>query len=233
MKQLLSTIHCDFLIQTKNGFYTATIFVLIFVIIGLNYLPEVKWGWLLPIVILLYINMTAYYFIAAQVLLEKDEGVSIIRAVMPFLPLHYFTSKVITLGFLAVLESAVLTIVLYGFNFNWLLFIVGIKFASAFYALVGYISVARFNSLEEYLLPSVMYGAFASLPLITGLARFESPLLLMHPMQAILVVLRSAFSPVEASLLVYGIIYSIISIVVLCYFCIGLYKNMVIQDMEA
>lgn len=86
MKQLISTIHCDFLIQIRNGFYTATIFVLIFVVLGLSRLSSVDWGWLLPLAILIYMNMTAYYFIAAQVLLEKDEGVSVIRAVMPFSP---------------------------------------------------------------------------------------------------------------------------------------------------
>ncbi len=174
MKQLLSTIYCDFLIQLRNGFYTATFFVLLFVVLGLSRLPRVDWGWLLPLVILLYMNMTAYYFIAAQVLLEKDEGVSVIRAVMPFSPLHYLCSKIVTLGFLAVVESTVLAIAVYGFDYNWLPFISGILLASAFYALVGFISVTRYNSLEEYLLPSVLYGALASLPLITGLAQINS-----------------------------------------------------------
>lgn len=232
MKQLLSTIYCDFLIQIRNGFYTATIFVLILVVLGLTRLPKVDWGWLMPITILIYMNMTAYYFIAAQVLLEKDEGVSIIRAVMPFSPLHYLCSKIITLGFLAVIEGAVLAVVVYGFNFNWLPFISGIMLAAAFYALVGFISVTSYNSLEEYLLPSVMYGALASLPLITGLAQFENPLLFLHPMQAVLIILQSAFAPVEPALLVYGVLYSIISLAVLCYICTRLYQGMVVRDME-
>ncbi|UNC93015.1 ABC transporter permease [Candidatus Contubernalis alkaliaceticus] len=232
MKQLPSTIYCDFLIQLRNGFYTATFFVLLFVVLGLSRLPGVDWGWLLPLAILLYMNMTAYYFIAAQVLLEKDEGISVIRAVMPFSPLHYLCSKIVTLGFLAVLESTVLAIVVYGFGFNWFPFIIGIFLASAFYALVGFISVTRYNSLEEYLLPSVLYGALASLPLITGLAQLESPLLFIHPLQAVLVVLQSAFAPVEIGLLAYGVLYSIISLAVLFYVCIRLYQGMVIQDME-
>ncbi|UNC92042.1 ABC transporter permease [Candidatus Contubernalis alkaliaceticus] len=232
MKQLLSTIYCDFLIQLRNGFYTATFFVLFLVALGLSRLPEVDWGWLLPLAILIYMNMTAYYFIAAQVLLEKDEGVSVIRAVMPFSPLHYLCSKIITLSFLAVIESVVLAIVLYGINFNWFPFISSILLASAFYALIGFISVTSYNSLEEYLLPSVLYGALASLSLITGLAQFESPLLFLHPIQAVLVILQSAFAPIDSGLLAYGVLYSIISLIALCYICIRLYQGMVIRDME-
>lgn len=232
MKQLLSTIYCDVLIQLRNGFYTATFFVLILVALGLSRLHNVDWGWLLPLVILIYMNMTAYYFIAAQALLEKDEGVSVIRAVMPFSPLNYFCSKIITLGFLALVESIVLAILIYGFSFCWFSFISGIMLASAFYALVGFISVSLYNSLEEYLLPSVLYGALASLPLITGLAQFESPLLFIHPIQAVLVVLQSAFTPVDTAMLAYGVLYSITSIAILCYVCTRLYQGMVIRDME-
>jgi len=126
----------------------------------------------------------------------------------------------------------VLAVALHGFGFNWLLFVSGILLASTFFTLVGFISVTRYGTLEEYLLPSVLYGALASLPLITGLAQWDSPLLLIHPIQAVLVVLQSAFAPVDTNLLVYGVLYSVSSVGVLFFICTRLYQRMLEEDME-
>lgn len=227
MRKLLATVWCDIRVQFRNGFYYATIFVLAFFILVLRQLPEIEWDWLLPLIVLLNMNFTGFYFIGGIVLLEKGEGTIRAQLITPLGSGSYFLAKVISLSLLILIESFVLVGVLYGFHYRIIPFIIGTVLAAYLFILSGFLAIAPYDSISDYLLPSVGYSALASLPLITGFARWNNPLIYFHPLQTALVFLNQAFAPVEGGKLVYAVIYSGIWMVLLYRIC----KNVFRQNM--
>ena len=160
-------------------------------------------------------NITAFYFIGGLVLLEKDEGSLEARIMTPLEISEYLLSKIITLTFLASAESLILAVLLSGADFRFLFLTGGIGLASVYFILAGFIAVSRYDSISDFLLPSIGYGGLASLPLLTAFAGWEHPLLYLHPLQAALVILKAAFIPVKSWNLVYGFVYGGIWIILL------------------
>jgi fluoroquinolone transport system permease protein len=128
-------------------------------------------------------------------------------------PLHsgeYLAAKVVTLSALALAETLVLVVVIAGWRFNAALLIAGVALAAALYCLAGFIVVARYTAVNEYLLPSGAYVAALWIPLIADLAQSWHWLLYLHPISAPLALIRAAFEPAMSWQVWYGLVYSAI-----------------------
>jgi fluoroquinolone transport system permease protein len=80
------------------------------------------------------------------------------------------------------------------------------------YALAGFSFVVRYDSINTFMLPSVLFTALFSIPFLHYLGIWSSPLLYLHPLQAPLLLLKAAFQPVAAWEVVYGVLYSAVFI---------------------
>jgi hypothetical protein len=96
-----------------------------------------------------------FYFLAALVLLERDEGSLQARRVTPLRQHEYLGSKLMTLTALALAENLIIVVLFHGTGFRWLLMSGAIVVASALLALLGVIAVARHDSINTFLMPSV------------------------------------------------------------------------------
>ncbi len=208
MKRLMATIQCDIRLQVRNGFYYAVAFLLTAWAILIGRLPEVDWGWLLPALVLGNLSMTTFYFMGGLVLLEKEEGTLETQIVTPLTTREYLASKVITLTALSLVENLVIVGLAYGLGFGWLAMGMGIALAATIYSLVGFVAVARYDSINEYLFPSMLYIVAFSLPFLHYFGLWESWLMYFHPMQAPLILMKAGFRPVAAWEWVYGLLYS-------------------------
>ncbi|HEU5103814.1 MAG TPA: ABC transporter permease [Roseiflexaceae bacterium] len=213
MKRLLSTIRCDMRLQHRNGFYYATAVVVAFYALGLSQLhaagTQLNLAWLLPAIVLNNLLITTFYFIGALVLLEKAEGTLAAQVVSPLRDREYLAAKVITLAGLALAYNLAVVALIVGFGFGMLALIAGTGAAAALLVMAGFVVVARYDSINEYLLPSLPYAAGLLLPMVYVIG-WESPLLYLHPLQAPLVLMQAAFTPVAAWQLVYGVLGSIV-----------------------
>ena len=207
MKRLLATMHCDALLQVRNGFYSATAFVVLIWSLVLFQLPDLDFGWLLPALVAGNLLLNTFYFVGGLVLLEKDEGTLEARTVTPLRTREYLAAKGITLTLLALVENLIIVALFRGFRFDLLPLVAGIVLASGIYVLAGFIAVVRYGSINEFLMPSVVYTSLLTFPLLPYLGQWEHGLLYLHPLQAPLVMLRAAFEPVPAWQLIYSIGY--------------------------
>ena len=210
MTRLISTIQWDIRLQFRNGFYYASAFVAVVSILFLAQLqlsPEIL-ALLLPAIILQNVLINTFYFIAGLVLLEKGEGTLEGIVVSPLRRWEYLLSKVVTLTLLSILESLAIIIFLYGLGFNLLFMIIGLALLGIFFALAGFIAVARYDSINTFLLPSVLMVTALSLPLLDYFGIWRSPLMYLHPIQAPLLLMKAAFQPVALWQLGYGVLYS-------------------------
>lgn len=217
MRRLLATMRCDVRLQLRHGFYYATAFVLICCVVLVSRIPSLNLNWLLPALVLGNLLLNTFYFIGGLILLEKAEGTLEAQAVTPLRIGEYLASKIGTLTLLGLVENIVIVMLLAGFGFNLLPLAASLILTAALYSLAGVLAVVRYDSINEYLMPSVLYASLISAPLLPYLTQWETWLLYLHPLQATLLLARAAFQPVVYWQWVYGVVYSALWIGLLAY----------------
>lgn len=228
ISRLYSTFTHDIRLQYRNGFYYATLFVLGILALGALNMPALDLRWLLPVILFNSLLVNTFYFVAGLVLLEKAEGSLEALVITPLRRGEYLTSKVLTLTGLALLEGLVMTALFTGLGFAPLPLVAGLLFSSCLLILAGFISVARYTSINEYLLPSVFFAGLCGLPLFAYLAGWQHPLLYLHPMQASLLLLQGAFHPLTIPEWLYAIIYSLAWLALLYFVCLRAFDRHII-----
>ena len=219
----------DLQLQLKNGFYYAVVFVLLTWFLVLTQLPpEINWGYLLPAIVFGNLVMVNFYFVAGLVLLEKGEGTLEAQVVTPLADWEYLVSKAVTLTALSIVEQFVIVWSAYGLGFGVVALIAGTALAAILYTLTGFILVARYDSINEYLFPSVLYVFVLSLPLLHYLDLWDTWFLYLHPFTAPLVLLKAAFAPILPWQWAYGVTYSIAWAVVLLHFDQRIFERFIV-----
>ena len=210
MTRLLSIVRWDVQLQFRNGFYYVSAAMAVFFVILLRQFPQVDWAYWWPAIITGNLTINAYYFMAGIVLLEKGEGTMEAQIVTPLRPWEILTSKVLTLGLLSLFETLTIVFLVQGPQFNWFLLITAIVLYIAILALYGFIIVVRYDSISQFLLPSVIWTMGFSLPLLYYFDIWRSWVMFIHPLQAILILIQSAFTSLPAWQILYGIGYALL-----------------------
>lgn len=210
MSRLLATLVCDVRLQWRNGFYWAVGFLLAAWVVVITQLPDFDWGPVMPVLVLANLSLATFFFMAGLVLLEKDEGTLEALVVTPLGAGEYLGSKVATLTGLSLAENALIVLLTCGAGVRWLPLALGIVTASAIYCLAGFVAVARYDSINEFLFPSVLWITAFSLPILHYAGLLTSPLAYLHPFQAPLVLLRGAIAPLALWEWLYGLLYSLL-----------------------
>lgn len=211
MNRLIATLRTDARLQLRNGFYYASAFVLAIYALALSQLPGtgVRLAWLVPALVLNNLAITSFYFASGQVMLEKIEGSLSAQVVTPLRAGEYIASKTITLTLLSLAYNLAIVVLLIGRGVGPGL-VLGIAAAAAIYTLFGITAVARYTTLNEYLIPSIAYIGGLMLPILPYMLGWEHPLLYLHPIQAALVLMRAASEPIGAGQWAYGLLYSLL-----------------------
>ena len=210
MRRLLAAMACDARLQYRNGFYAAAAFVAAALVVMLRWLPPDALRFLMPALVLSNMQVNTFYFIGGLVLLEKAEGSLEAVVVTPLRPREYLASKVLTLGLLSLAEALAIVIASHGLGFNPWPLAAGVLLTAALFSLYGFAVMARYDSINEFLIPSVFYAAVLSLPFLDYFGIWEGPLVYLHPVQAPLVLLEAAFHPLPAAEVAYGVLYGLL-----------------------
>lgn len=208
MNRLAATIASDIRLQFRNGFYYAAAFVAFFWIVGLSQVPAGGLRWLMPVFILSNLLINTFYFMGGLVLLEKGEGTLLAQVVTPLRTWEYLASKIITLTLLSLVENLLIVGLAYGPNFDPLPLLAGISLAAAIFVLTGFVAVARYDSINEYLFPSFLYTLAFIPPFLDYFGLWTGWLFYLHPLQAPLRLTAAAFQPVAAWQWLYGLLYA-------------------------
>jgi fluoroquinolone transport system permease protein len=230
--RIAATIRRDVRLQVRQGFYYAAAFVAAISVFGVTRVPHVSGdlNWLVPPLITSNLLVGTFYFMGALVLLEKGEGSLQAQAVTPLRGWEYLTSKVVTLSSLSIVENVSIVAAFYGPRpgYGYVALTAGVALASALLVLAGFMAVVAYDSINDYLAPSVLYAGVASLPVFLSLVGWEHWLVLAHPLYAALLLMRAAITPVEWWQLLYAIIYSSLSIALLARLSARLLQHFVV-----
>ena len=226
----ISTVLLDLKMQARYGFYYASVLTAVIMIILLKLLPVKDMGFLIPVFLVGNLVLNTFYFVAGMVLFEKGEGTIQALAVTPLSVREYLASKAVTLTLLALVENFAIILFTYGRDFNLLPVLAGTVFMSVIYVLAGFVVVAKYNSISDYIMPSVIYVTALQLPLIDYLGIFRSPLFYVFPAQAPLVLMGSAFGPADAWQIAYGVGYSLVCIYVAYVLASRAFRKYIVQQ---
>ena len=229
MSRLFTSIRCDLTLQMRNGFYAATLFITVFWALILLQAGGLDLRWLLPPMVIGNLLIGTFFFIGALVLLEKAEGTLTAQAVTPLRVGEYLSAKLITLSGLALAETLILVLVMAGWHFDALLLIAGVSLAAVLYGLIGFIAVARYSAINEYLLPSGVYITALWIPLLAYMAQWRPWLLYLHPMTAPLTLVEGAFSATTPWRIAYGLAYSALWVALLSIWSGRAFRRWVIE----
>ncbi|MGF1473366.1 MAG: fluoroquinolone transporter permease [Rubrobacteraceae bacterium] len=195
MSRFASTVKLDLLLQQRYGFYYAGAFVTVVWISLLLPLPDALLELAVPFVVFTDLAVVGFFFIAGMVLFEKGEATLFALISTPLRFREYLASKLLTLTALALAISLVVAVVGYGIEFNLVLFLLGVIFASLISALVGFITVAPFSSISSYLVPSSLVLVLLGLPVFFYFGLWTNPVFYLFPTQGSLLLLGGAFVP--------------------------------------
>ena len=183
MSRLGATLRTDVRVQLRNGFYLATALVVACSILLLRWLPPDAAAWLLPVVLLENVVMNAFYFVSALLLLERGEGTFAAQSVTPLRADEYLASKLVTLTALSLVEGLLIAAAVRGLDGRLVATALGIALAAVVLCLAGVALVVRYEAINEFLMPSVLYTGLLSLPLLGYLGLGARAWYLPHPLQ--------------------------------------------------
>ncbi len=197
----------DSRLQYRYGFYAVYAVVTVLFAAGLSLLPANVRTETLVMVLFADPGFLGFYFVGALVLFEKNEGVVHALVTAPLSARDYLISKTLSLSLIAILGATTITVLVHGPGFNLVWFLLGLGLTAGMFVLIGFVAVARFDSLNAYFLTAIVYLVPLSLPLLDHFAIVESPVFYAFPTQASLVLIGAAFAPTPAWELAYAIGY--------------------------
>jgi len=228
LKRTFSALRWELALQFRNGFYYATAFILAFWVVLYSQVSQLDLTGILPGLLLGNLLVTTFYFMAGLVMLEKSEGSLEARVVTPLRAGEYLLVKLIALSVLVLAENLIIAALISRFHFELLPTALGLILAGAIFSLTGFLAVVRYNSINEFLMPSMVYTVVLMLPLLDFFGLVESPLFFLHPVQAALVLLEGGYRSLGTWEWIYGLGYSAIGGVVLFRLGLRAFRQFVI-----
>jgi fluoroquinolone transport system permease protein len=204
MSRLHATLRVDLLLLWRQGFFWASLYVIVLWVVGLSFVPPAALPWLVPFAIFFDLSVFGFYFVAAQVFLEKGERTLSALAVTPLRPTEYLLSKLACNALAALGISLVLAIVFFGATFHagWLT--LGVITNAWLMIILGLSIAGRYQAISDFFLPSLIYAMPSQLPLLDFFGIWRHWLIYLIPTQPSMLLIEAAFRPVEPWELLYA-----------------------------
>lgn len=193
--RLAQAIKFDATFQLRHGFYYVYIFVSAVYVVVLRFLPPEPRSLIAPVIIFSDPSFLGFFFIGGIMLLERGQNILQNLFVTPFQVGEYLVAKVISLTFLALATSMLITVLVFGPAFKPLPLVAGVVLGSFVFTLLGFTLASRVRTLNEYIIVSPLYMTVFVLPLFTYFGIVKLPLLWLHPGHASLLLIGAAFVP--------------------------------------
>jgi fluoroquinolone transport system permease protein len=230
MTQLKYMLKWDLILQSRYKIIHLSILSVIIYYISLVAIPSINNTEFKTMYLFFDPALLGIMFIGALVLFEKTENTLEALTVTPIKTRTYFLSKIISLTILSVVSGFLFLFLSHGIHFQYFYMITGIVLTSVLLIILGFILVARCNSINEYLVMMMM--AFLLLfipPLLDIFGIYHNVVFYLWPSEASFLLLKGVFSAVSLNETFYALIYLIIWIIS-CYYLAkkAFYKHIVV-----
>lgn len=238
MTRLLTAMKTDVTVQVRTNLYAIGIGAGALVAVMLAWLasPEQLFTYV-PTLMLLVVGGSTLLYVAGMIIFEKDEGTLNANIVSPLRISEYLWSKIVTLTGLATLEALVMiggAMFLMSFTDeitlpNIPVLLVGIMAISVLYTLIGIVTVVRFDTITDYLIPMAGLAVVLELPFLYFLGWVKHPLLLAIPTSAPAMLMQGAYVQLAAWEWLYAIGYTAVLVVALAVWAQRAFRTHVVM----
>lgn len=183
----------DIRLQVRYGLYGVTGLVILVwgALLGMSArMVALSAPLLLPPFVLGNLVITTFYFMAALVMFEKGEGVLATLVVTPLRASEYLLSKIITLTLLATVETLVIAVLIFRGGFGWGGVLLGAISGGVILGAAGFLTAVRYDKFDQFLMPSVVVVTLLYLPLLSHFGAVDSRLMLLHPLEPAMLLMR-------------------------------------------
>jgi fluoroquinolone transport system permease protein len=211
MNQLKNMLKWDVILQSRYKIIHLSILSVIIYYFSLVAVPSLNTIEFKTLYLVMDPTLIGIMFVGALVLFEKTENTLQALTVTPIKTQTYFLSKIISLTTLAIITGFIFDFLSHGFTFQYFYMIAGILLTSIFLILLGFLLVARCNSINEYL--GLMILVFLPLfvpPLLDISGIYENIIFYLWPTQASFILFDGVFGTVSVNDTLYAIAYLII-----------------------
>lgn len=98
----------------------------------------------------------------------------------------------------------------HGISLRTPILVVGIVLSSSLFVLIGFVAVARFDSINEYFISAAIWGAVLFSPILGYLGFFDTELFYVLPVRPLLITVEAGLRPVEPWKVGYSVVYLLI-----------------------
>jgi fluoroquinolone transport system permease protein len=161
-----------------------------------------------PALFVVNLPMTTLFFIAGLISLERDEGTLSALGVAPVTAGQYLALRMATLTLLAIVETLAVAVVGFGVG-SWPLMVAGAAALGIFYTACGAGLSARYQSINQLILPGSVFVTFLLLPLLAHFGMAARGLFLLHPIEPPLTLVRASYSGATAIDVAFGVVGSV------------------------
>jgi len=229
VSRLVTAIRGDFLLQWRFGLVAAGAVVLVTASALLWPLDLSGLGFALPTFVVGNLTVTAFFFAAAMVLFEKDDGTLEALVVTPLRTGEYLASKALTLTVLALVETGLIVAIAYPGPIAVVPLVTGTIAAAVAYVLFGFVVVVRYDSITTLLFPAIFLNVLWMLPVLGSLGVVDHPIWYLHPVYAMLVWVEATTRPLSPGEWVYAVGYCGVTIAVLSRIACGAFVRFVVR----
>ena len=208
MSRIRAALANDVRLQVRYGLYAVSVMMVVVwgALLGTaGRAVPLSTPMLLPPLVVLNLLITTFYFMASMVLFEKAEGVLAALIVTPMSGTTYLLSKAISLTLLATAETLLIAAVLFD-DVPWTRTIVASLLLGFLYTCGGFLAVVRYNSINEFLPPSVLAVMVMLLPLVAHVGVLPRWTMLLHPVDAPMRMVGAATAGTVALTLVWCVV---------------------------
>jgi fluoroquinolone transport system permease protein len=212
MTRFLATLRRDVRLQVRYRVVAVSVFVIAFWVLLLALVPNdvrPEPELLVPAFVMVNLVTTTFYFVCGMVLVERGEGMLVAVVTTPLRQGEYLMSKAISLSALAAAETLAVVFWFFGTG-GWLPLVTGAGLLGVLYVLLGFVAVARYDSINRFLLPSIVLVTLLVAPLVPHFGGADRWLLVWHPVEPPMALLRSAYGSVSVAELGYGLLGSLV-----------------------
>ena len=210
MNPLKSMLKWEFTLIYRYKLIHLAILSVVIYYLSLNIMPDINISEFHSLFLFFDPVLIGIMFVGAMVLFEKTENTLQALIITPMQTYYYFLSKIISLTALSIITGLIFMIPSYGIDFNWFYFFSGIILSSVFLILLGFLMVARCNSINEYLLMMMLFFILLFIPPLFDLFGFYKNIIFyLWPSKASFILFSGIFGKVTLNDIIYAIMYLI------------------------
>lgn len=166
MNSFVQVLKNDCRFQFRHGFYYTYLFVSVFYIALIFYLPD-KWVDVISVSLIFSDpSFLGFFFIGGIILLERNQGIYGAMFVTPFSIHRYLWSKALSLLGISLFFSLLIIVITHGFTINFFYITLSIILLSLVFTFLGICIAVRVHTVNQFLFTSPLIVVICFLPIV-------------------------------------------------------------------